>query len=144
MIRDAYYIVVIGCGRLGAILASRLSGLGHSVVVVDRSEKAFGKLTAEFSGFTIHGNATELAVLRQAKLDKANFLLSTTDKDTVNLMVAQVAQTLFQVPMVIARVYDPAYEEIYHRLNVTVISPTQLSATAFLQRIDNPTNKEQI
>jgi len=130
---EARYIIVVGCGRLGSLLANRLSGLGHSVVMIDRNETAFGKLTAEFSGFQIVGDAVELEVLRQAKVEQADYFLATTQDDNVNLMVAQVAKTIFEVPAVIARVFDPSREAIYAEFGVTTISPTKLAADRFLQ-----------
>ncbi len=65
---QSQYIVVVGCGRLGSILASRLSGQGHSVVVIDWDESTFNSLSIEFSGFPIVGDAAELAVLRAHSL----------------------------------------------------------------------------
>jgi trk system potassium uptake protein len=129
------YIVIIGCGHLGALLANQLSSAGHSVVVVDNDPASFEKLTVEFSGFQLHADATELATLRTAKAERAECLLATTNKDNVNLMVAQTARTLFAVPSVIARVYDPVYEPLYRTLGVEVISPTQLSAGAFMNAL---------
>lgn len=129
------YIVIIGCGRLGGLLANSLSGAGHSVVVVDHREAAFNKLTAEFSGFRIHADAAEMATLRATKVEQANCLLAATNKDNINLLVAQVARTTFAVPMVIARVHDPSYEALYRTLGVEIISPTQLSATAFMTAV---------
>ncbi|MGD9316358.1 MAG: NAD-binding protein, partial [Anaerolineae bacterium] len=57
------YIVIVGCGRLGAMLANQLSSLGSSVVVIDEDEAAFQYLSTQFSGFQVVGNAAELAVL---------------------------------------------------------------------------------
>ena len=131
----AQYIVVVGCGRLGSILASRLSGQGNSIVVIDPHETSFNNLTSEFSGFQIVGDASELEVLRQAKADQADCLLAVTDKDNINLMVAQVAKTLFKVPTVLARVFDPAREGIYEKFGIATISPTKLSAEAFLSQL---------
>ncbi len=125
------YIVVVGCGRLGSILASQLSGEGNSVVVIDRHESVFDSLGGEFSGFHIVGDATELAVLRSAKADKADCLLAVTDSDNINIMVAQIAKKLFQIPTVLARVFDPNREAIYREFGIETISPTQLSAEAF-------------
>lgn len=129
------YIVVVGCGRLGALLASQLSNEGHSIVVIDRHEAAFKSLSSEFSGFQISGDATELAILRAAKADRADSLLAVTDQDNINLMVAQIAKILFQVPTVLARVFNPRRETIYREFGVATISPTQLSAEAFLQTL---------
>ncbi|MGB5897123.1 MAG: TrkA family potassium uptake protein [Geitlerinemataceae cyanobacterium] len=131
--KSSQYIVVVGCGRLGAILASRLSGQGHSIVAIDRDENNFGKLSSEFSGFQIAGDATEIEVLRSAKVDRADCLFAVTDRDNVNLMVVQVAKEVFNVPMAIARVFDPAREEIYRDLDIQTISPTQLAVEAFIQ-----------
>jgi len=127
-------VVIVGCGRLGALLAGELSREGARVVVVDRLESSFSLLDAGFSGFRVTGDAVEERVLRQADLKRADCLMATTEKDTVNLMVAQVAKTVFAVPRVLARVYDPAREEMYRTLGVETISPTRLSAGEFLRR----------
>lgn len=129
------YVVIVGCGRLGRLLANRLSGMGNSVVAIDRDESRFARLSTEFSGFTIAGDAVELEVLRQAKIQKADCVFATTDRDNVNLMVAQVARRLYEVPHVIARVFDPAHADIYREFDVKTISPTKLSADAFLQTL---------
>ena len=132
---QSQYIVVVGCGRLGSILASRLSSQGNSVVVIDPWESSFNNLSSEFSGFQITGDASELSVLRSAKADKADCLLAVTDKDNINLMVAQIAKNIFQVSTVLARVFDPAREKIYCNFGIATISPTQLSAEKFLANI---------
>lgn len=129
------YIIVVGCGRLGSILANRLSKDGHSVVVIDRDANAFRKLSAEFSGYRIHSNTVEIAALREAQIDRADCLLATTDQDNVNMMVAQIARTIFHVPVVLARAYEPAHEFIYHELDVKIISPTHLAADAFFEAL---------
>ncbi|MCJ8281790.1 MAG: TrkA family potassium uptake protein [Rivularia sp. ALOHA_DT_140] len=129
------YIVVVGCGRLGSILASKLSAEGNSVVVIDLNESNFDALGGEFSGFQIVGDATELAVLRSAKADKADCLLAVTDSDNINIMVAQIAKKLFEIPSVLARVFDPNREAIYRDFGIETISPTQLSAEAFVKTI---------
>jgi trk system potassium uptake protein len=127
------YIVIVGCGRLGGLLANRLSGAGHSLVVIDRRELAFDQLTTEFSGFRIVGDATELRVLQQAQVERADYLFATTTGDNVNLMVAQVARVVFNVPHVVARVFDPRREGIYREFGIDTISPTKLSAEAFFE-----------
>jgi trk system potassium uptake protein TrkA len=62
------YIVIVGCGRLGSHLANQLSRQGHSVVVIDRNEATFSGLSPDFSGFRVDGDATQMAVLKEAKL----------------------------------------------------------------------------
>lgn len=129
------YIIIVGCGRLGSILANRLSSLGSSVVVIDRDEKAFDKLSSGFSGFRVIGDAAELEVLRQAKIDKADCLLAATRHDNLNLMVAQAAKVAFGVPKVLARLFDPSREKMYRQFGIETICPTDLSADAFLSAL---------
>ncbi|MEC4987647.1 MAG: TrkA family potassium uptake protein [Oscillatoria sp. PMC 1068.18] len=135
------YIVIVGCGRLGSILASNLSSGGNSVVVIDSNDNSFNHLTSEFSGFKIVGDAAELSVLQTAKVNQADCLLAVTNNDNINLMVAQLAQTVFQVPTVLARIFDPEREQIYRDFGIETISPTQLSAEAFLKIIKKLSTK---
>lgn len=132
-VSHSHYIVIVGCGRLGSTLANNLSAQGNRLVVIDQKEAAFDKLSTEFSGYQIVGDAVELSILRQAKPDKADYLFATTTQDNINLMVAQVAKVVFKVPKVVARVYDPARETIYGEFGIETISPTQLSVEAFMQ-----------
>lgn len=128
-IAEHLYIVVVGCGRLGSFLANRLSNEGHSVVVIDVNASAFDMLTADqFSGFRVEGDATELAVLRHAKLDKADIVIGATQDENVNIMAAQVAKTRFNVPKVIARILDPNKEDFCRKLGIECICPTLIAA----------------
>jgi trk system potassium uptake protein TrkA len=86
-----------------------------------------------------------VAVLKEAKLNKADVIIATTHEDNVNLMVAQVAQKIFNVPHVLARVFDPRREEVYAQLKVETISPTTLAAEMFLRAVakDSRAKKEE-
>ncbi len=132
------FAVIVGCGRLGSILAGRLSRLGHSVVVVDSTESAFDNLDADFSGFRVEGDATELDVLKKARMDKADLVIATTTADNVNLMVVQVAKKIFSVPCVLARAFDPNRQDVYLRLGVNTICPTTVAADLFMLAIESP------
>ena len=132
------YVVIVGCGRFGASLANRLSADGHSVVAIDVRESAFGGLSDEFSGFRIEGDATELAVLRQAKAAQADLLIAATREDNVNLMVAQVAAKILHVPRVIARVFDPRREALFAALGLEAVCPTSLAVDELTKSIAAP------
>lgn len=131
------YIVIVGCGRLGSHLANRLSRAGNAVVVIDVDPDTFNDLTPQFSGFRLEGDATHMAVLKEAKLINADVLIATTHDDNVNLLVAQVAQKVFGVPQVLARVFDPRREEVYARLGIETICPTSVAADIFLRAVAN-------
>lgn len=130
------HIIIVGCGRLGGSLANQLSAAGHRVVIIDRRDGAFDKLSVDFSGFKIAGDATELNILKTAQIERSDILFATTTHDNTNLMVAQVARVMFDVPRVVARVFDPLREEIYRDFGVETISPTKLSADAFLKVLE--------
>ncbi len=128
-------ITVIGCGRLGSRLATHLSQKGHKVVIIDRDPSAFDCLGEEFSGFLVTGDAAEMNILKAAKLTKAQVMIAVTGKDNLNIMISQLAKTVFQVPIVLTRILDPAREEIYQNLGLTIISTTKISAAAFSQTL---------
>jgi trk system potassium uptake protein TrkA len=137
------FIIIVGCGRLGSYLANRLSRDGHSVVVIDINESAFDALSAEYSGFRVEGDATEFAVLKEAKADEADLVIATTREDNVNLMIAQVARKLFRVPRVMARVFEPKREEIYRDLGIETICLTSIAGDVFLESLmKSPVIKE--
>ena len=130
--KNSLYIVIVGCGRLGSGLANQLSRIGHSVVVIDSNEDTFNDLSSDFSGFRIVGDAAQLTVLKEAKLKDADVFFATTHGDNANLMVAQVARKLFNVPQVLARVFDPRREQVYKQLGIETICPTSVAAEMFL------------
>jgi len=129
------YIVIVGCGRVGSYLANQLSRQGNSVVVIDRNEAVFNDLSPDFSGFRIEGDAIHMEVLNMAKLKKADILIATTHDDNVNLLVAQVARKIFNVSLVLARVFDPKREEVYAQLGIDTICPTSVAAEMFLRAV---------
>ena len=104
-------------------------------MVIDRDEAAFEELSSGFSGFRVAGDAAELQTLRQANVDKADCLLAATPHDNLNLMVAQAARTVFRVPKVLARLFDPSREAMYRQFGIETICPTELSADAFLNAL---------
>jgi trk system potassium uptake protein TrkA len=89
-------------------------------------------LSPEFSGFRIEGDATRVFVLKAAKLQDADVFFATTHEDNVNLMVAQIARKIFNVPHVLARVFDPKREKVFDQLGIETICPTSVAAEMFL------------
>ncbi|ARE88572.1 Trk system potassium uptake protein TrkA [Clostridium formicaceticum] len=129
------YIIVVGCGRTGSHLANLLSKAGKSVVIIDKEEKKFEKLSEEFSGFMLEADAIEIDVLEQAKIAKADVLITAAADDSTNMMIAQVATKIYEVPLVLARVIDPAEIPVYEALEIQTISPTILSAQLLYELI---------
>jgi len=129
------YAVVVGCGRLGLYLASALSESGCSVVVIDIDGSRFRELGAGFSGFTIEGDAVELATLEQSKPEKADIFIAATGSDSVNLMASQIARSIYRVKKVATRIYDPALEPLCRRADLLPISTVTSAAGSVLQAL---------
>jgi len=127
------FVVIAGCGRLGSHVANSLSAGLSAVVVIDRDPDAFKLLSAEFSGFTLEGDAAELAVLDSAKTGDADLFIAASSSDNLNLFVAQVARRHFGVPEAVARVFEPELEGFYAGLGIRTVCPTTLSVAQFLK-----------
>ena len=129
------YVIIVGCGRVGSELGKLLSSEGHNVVIIDKNPTSFGRLGGTFNGLTIVGNGFDIALLKQAGIEKADAFCAVTNGDNTNLVSAQVAKKIFKVPKVIARVYDPARAHIYAALGLDIISGTILFAAMLRDKI---------
>ena len=129
------YIVIVGCGRVGAELAKLLSNDGHDVVIVDRNPLAFNRLGGTFNGVTLVGNGFDPDILKEAGIEKADVFCALTNGDNTNLISAQVAKKIFAIPKVIARVYDPERAQIYQSLGLDIMSGTILFAAMLRDKI---------
>ena len=122
------YTIIVGCGRLGANLANLLSDEGGDVLIIDKNKDAFRKLSPSFGGIALTGDAMDFDVLEEAQIGRASVLVAVTNNDNANIMVAQIARELFQTGRVIARLYDPERECVYHEFGIDTICPAVLSA----------------
>ncbi|HTY45203.1 MAG TPA: TrkA family potassium uptake protein [Patescibacteria group bacterium] len=129
------HVIIVGCGRVGSELARLLSAEGHNVVVVDKERSSFERLGTTFNGLTLAGNGFDLELLKQADIEKADAFCAVTNGDNTNLISAQVAKKIFNVPKVIARVYDPQRAHIYAALGMDVLSGTILFASMIRDKI---------
>lgn len=116
------YVVILGCGRVGARLAGLLSA-SHRVTIIDWNEAAFDRLSSEYTGETEIGNGIDVETLRAARVPEADAFVALTNGDNRNLMAAQVAQLLGAKRSVV-RVYDPVRSEIFSGAGLITVSPT--------------------
>jgi trk system potassium uptake protein TrkA len=116
-------IIIIGCGRWGAGLARSLSQAGHTVTAVDKDSAAFERLGPAYKGQTVVGLGSDRDVLIKAGIERADGLAAVTAGDETNIVVARMAKTVFRVPKVVARLYDPGKAEVYRRLGLQTIAP---------------------
>lgn len=121
------YIIIAGCGKVGFGLASKLSREGHDVVVIDSDESSFMRLDNDFGGLRVVGVPIDQDILKKAGIDQADALAAVTPDDNMNIMVSQVAKEICGIPRVVARIYNPAREDIFHQFGLETICPTNLS-----------------
>ena len=117
-------VIIVGCGRVGARLASELDAGGHDVSIIDIKARSFLRLAEGFRGESIIGNGIDEDVLRAAGVENADGFAAVTNGDNRNIMAAQLAKLIFNVPRVICRIYDPIREAVYRELGLTTICPT--------------------
>lgn len=130
-------VVIVGCGRVGAYLATALDHRGDFVTVVDSNPSAFSRLETAFGGLAIRGTGIDEDVLRMARIDAADAFLAVTDWDNTNLMAAQVAKAVFGIKFVAARVYDPVRAEIFGNMGIVTISPTITITNLLMDALDS-------
>lgn len=130
-------VVILGCGRQGARLAELLQAENYEVIVIDRNATSFGRLH-EFQGERMVGNGIDEDVLRRAGIERAAAFAAVTNGDNTNIMAAQIAKVIFEVPKVVCRVYDPARAGIYHDLGLETVSATTVGARMVRNLIIGP------
>lgn len=117
-------IIILGCGRVGIYLAQSLDQAGHDVTIIDRNRESFAKLRSDYGGKMILGTGIDEDVLRKAGIQQADAFIAVTNGDNTNAMAAQIAQHVFHVPHVVARLYDPIREETYRLLGLETVCST--------------------
>jgi trk system potassium uptake protein TrkA len=134
-------VVIVGCGRVGAALALRLTAEGHTVSVVDTNVGAFSRLGEDFPGTMVVGNGIDEGVLRRAGIEGADAFASLTPGDNRNAMAAQVAKVVFGVPRVITRLYDPIRADVYRELGLETYCSTRIGVGIVTDYFDTGVNR---
>lgn len=134
--KNIKHVVIAGCSRLGANIASQFSKENISVIIIDIDPNAFTKLAPDFSGFRIVGDATDIDVLTRAEIKKADLFIASTNLDNVNIMISELVSVYFKTKYIISRLYDEEKELVYQNLNVKIIKPAKLSLNAFRETLD--------
>ena len=133
--------IVIGCGRVGAELCYHLYNSGHQVVVVDIDKESFNRLHPEFRGRTLEGEGLAEGVLERAGIREADGLAAVTNSDTLNAVVAHAARTIYNVPNVVARNYDPNLRAVIEVFGLQTVGSTSWGAQRVEELMMNPTQR---
>src|SRR5579884_296419 len=121
-------VVILGCGRVGSTLARLMYRDGHQVTIIDLQSESFRRLGTRFKGNRIIGNGIDEDVMKRAGIEQADAFIAVTQGDNRNIMAAQIAQHVFGVKKVIARIYDPVRADRYRQLGITTLCTTTISS----------------
>lgn len=116
-------------------MAIRVSELGHSVAIVDKNPRAFRRLPPDWPGVTVVGSGFDRDALDAAGAPKAGALAAVTSGDNSNILTARIARENYNVPRVVARIYDPRRAEIYQRLGIPTVATVSWTIDRVLQRM---------
>jgi trk system potassium uptake protein len=129
------HVIVVGCGRVGSELAVRLQRDGHSVAVIDKNARAFRRLPEGWPGQTVVGFGFDRDDLAVAGVDRAGALAAVTSGDNSNILTARIARETFQIPNVVARIYDPRRALIYQRLGIPTVATVTWTTDQVVRRL---------
>ena len=135
-------IMIVGCGRVGARLASLLDEDGHEVIILDNDTYSFRRLPPSFGGTALFGNGIDEEALKRAGIEETDVFVAMTQGDNRNVLSCQMAKHIFNVPRVMCRIYDPLREEMYAALGLETLSPTKVFAQLFKEKIEEETEEK--
>jgi len=129
-------VVIMGCSRVGARLAGLLDIEGHSVTILDIDAYSFRRLPPDFAGTALVGDGIDEESLKKAGIEQADAFVALTQGDNRNIMAAQIAKHIFNVPKVVCRIYDPLRRELFNSLGIDALSPTTTFAQMLKDKIE--------
>ena len=129
------HVVVVGCGRVGSELAVAVEAAGHTVAIIDKDRNAFRHLPESFSGKAVLGFGFDRDHLEQAGIREADALAAVTNGDNSNVLAARIARETYEIPHVVARIYDPRRAVIYQRLGIQTVATVAWTTDQVLRRL---------
>jgi trk system potassium uptake protein TrkA len=129
------HVIVVGCGRVGSGLAVDLEKAGHTVAIIDKNRRAFRRLPEAWGGRAIVGFGFDRDHLEQAGVLEAQALAAVTSGDNSNVLTARIARETYQIPNVVARIYDPRRALIYQRLGIPTVATVTWTTDQVMRRL---------
>lgn len=132
------YIIIIGGGRTGHLLAERLVKRDHETVIVEEDEQRAHEIAAELDSLVIHGSGSDMDVLEDAGAEKADALVAVAGSDEVNFMACKLAKEL-GIPRVVTRVNDDKHAYMFEDLGAdAAISFINAAVTLYERAVTGP------
>ena len=139
-------IIICGAGRVGFTIAKLLVEQNHSITVIDQSSEDIQKINDSLDVKAIVGKATYPSVLEKANAAEADMIIAVTKNDEINMLICQIAYTVFNVPKKIARIrsqdyLNPKFSKVYNKENLpidVIISPEIEIAKSIQRKLEAP------
>jgi len=139
-------IIICGAGRVGFAIAKILTEQDHSITVIDQSSEDIQKINDSLDVKAIVGKATLPTILEKANTTEADMIIAVTKNDEINMLICQIAHSLFKVPKTIARIrdqdyLDPKFSKLYNKENIpldVIISPELEIAKSIQRKLESP------
>ena len=139
-------IIICGAGRVGFTIAKLLTEQNHSITVVDQSSEDIKKINDSLDVKAIVGKATLPSVLENANTKEADMIIAVTKNDEINMLICQIAYSIFKVPKKIARIrsqdyLNPKFSKLYNKENLpidVIISPELEIAKSIQRKLESP------
>lgn len=128
-------VIVVGCGRVGSELAINLAKAGHETVIMDKVAAAFRRLPPDWNGRAVVGFGFDRDHLQEAGIAEAGALAAVTSGDNSNILTARIARERYQIPNVVARIYDPRRAQIYRRLGIDTVASVTWTVDQAMRRL---------
>ena len=129
------HVIVVGCGRVGSGLALDLTREGHTVAIIDRRQQAFRRLPEDWGGDRVVGFGFDRDALERAGVRRASALAAVTSGDNSNILTARIAKETYEIPAVVARIYDPRRAEIYQRVGIPTVATVTWTTNQVMRRL---------
>ncbi len=145
-------IIICGAGRVGFTIAKLLSEQNHSITIIDQSSDDIQKINETLDVKAIVGKATSPAILEKANISEANMIIAVTRIDEINMLICQIAYSLFKIPKKIARIrakeyLDPKFSQLFNKENLPidfVISPELEIAKSIYRKLESPGSSDNV
>ncbi len=139
-------IIICGAGRVGGTIAKLLTDQNHSITVIDQSSEDIQKINESLDVKAIVGKATYPSILEKANASEADMIIAVTKNDEINMMICQIAFSVFNIQKKIARIrskdyLDPKFSQIYNKENLpidVIISPEIEIAKSIQRKLEAP------
>lgn len=129
------HFVIMGCGRVGAMLSASLLQRGHTISVIDQDPGAFDRLGSDFPGEVITGIGFDRGTLERARIQQAAGFAAVSSGDNSNIIAARVVREEYGVRNVVARIYDPQRAEVYERLGIATVPTVRWASSQVMSRL---------